>query len=86
MTDPRTIAAGLTAAQRKAMLADRSRGDNAYSMRTRMGTMEALRVRRLVNRVGGLGSMFSPTTSINWPLTALGLEVCKILQEPDHAK
>ena len=81
MTDPKAIAATLSEAQKRAMLANRTRGESSYSMRVGMGTLKALYNRNLVRRVGGAGSMFSPETAIEWPLTSLGLAVRKALQE-----
>ena len=79
------IARGLTDAQRRALLADRTRGESSYCLRSSIGTMDALRTRKLVLRVGGLGSMFSPQTAVKWPLTPLGLQVRQILQEQNNA-
>lgn len=35
-------------------------------------TLEALKTKGLVKSIGGVGSMFSPTTSILWRLTEIG--------------
>lgn len=80
MADVSKIADGLSEAQRRAMMADRSRGQCAYTMRVRLETLEALRARGLLRRNAGVGSMFSPRTSIEWPLTNLGFNVRTELQ------
>ena len=84
MLNPRKIAAGLTPAMKKGMLADRSRGEDAYSMRVSRITLQALASRGLVKSVGGVGAMFSPDTTIKWPLTGFGQEVLKALQEQNN--
>lgn len=80
MTDAATIAKGLTEAQRRALLADRSRGDSAYNLRSGLNTLSALAAKGLVARVGDVGDMAFPHTSINWPLTTLGSRVLRILE------
>ena len=78
------IVAGLTKAQAKAMLADRSRGDSAYDTRVSRNTLEALYARGLVGRHAKRGSMFSPTTAIDYPLTLLGLAIRAQLERTDN--
>jgi len=81
MTDLAKLEASLSKAMRAALLADRSRGECAYSMRVSIGTLDALKVRGLVTRKAGFGSMFSPRTDIDWPLTPLGLALQAHIKE-----
>lgn len=71
MPDLDKLARGLTEAQREALLHKKA-GGCAYRWATR-ATLEALFRRKLVFRNAGLGSMFSPSTAIEWPLSLLGL-------------
>jgi hypothetical protein len=75
MTDEQLadLAKGLSEAMRNALLADRSRGESAYSMRVSLGTLGALYRRGLVSRKPQLGALFCPHTNIKWPLTPDGL-------------
>ena len=88
--DAEKVARGLTEAQRRGLLADRSRGETAYDMHVGLNTLHALYIRRLVHtggslrRAGGLGAFAFPHTSIQWHLTPLGLAVRAILQKQDH--
>lgn len=75
------IAKGLSGAQRKALLADRTRGNCAYSLRVGLNTLEALRSKGLVLCKAGVGAMAFPHTTIEWPLTSLGQAVRDHLKE-----
>lgn len=79
--DAEAIAAKLSPTMQKAMIADRSRGCNSYSLRASLSTMEALNARKLVGRVGGVGAFYSPQTVIEWPLTSLGAAVRDVLMK-----
>ena len=79
LTDPHTIAKGLTKAQKEALLHPNA-GGSSYGW-ARMGTLEALYSRHLVAKRAGVGSMFSPQTAIKWPLRPLGLAVRQALKE-----
>jgi aspartate oxidase len=78
------IAAGLSEAQKTAMLADRSQGQSSYAMGVAMNSLKALAAKGLVLRKGGLGEMFCPRTNIDWPLTAKGLAVRSYLEGSDQ--
>lgn len=71
--DIAAIAAGLTKAQREALLHPNA-GESSYRW-TRIGTLNALYSRALVQRHVGPGSFYSPQTAIKWPLTPLGKDV-----------
>lgn len=80
MTDPERIAAGLSEAQKKALLHPNA-GKCSYRWAP-MRTVEALYNRGLCRRnTDGRGTMFSPQTAIVWPLTPLGLAVRAILMK-----
>ena len=68
---PEQIAAGLTKAQREALLHPRA-GGCAYGW-AKIGTLQALYSRNLVAKRDGPGSVFFPQTAIQWPLRPLGL-------------
>lgn len=76
MTDPTEIArvaAGLTRAQREALVHEKA-GDIAHGW-ARMGTLEALWRKSILRRETGPGAFYSPQVFITWPLTPLGLAV-----------
>lgn len=79
LTDPHTIAKGLTKAQRVALMHPNA-GGSAYGW-AKMPTLDALYSRGLVGKKAGLGAMFLPHTAIKWPLRPLGLAVRQALKE-----
>lgn len=79
MTDPAAIAAGLTKAQREALMHPNV-GECSYRWTT-LGTAGALHARKLVGRITKPGSFYSPQTAIDWPLTPLGLSVRQHLHD-----
>jgi hypothetical protein len=78
MTDIAKIAAGLTKAQQEA-LTHPNAGGCSYRW-AKIGTLEALYARNLIAKRTGLGSMFSPQTSIHWPLRPIGIAVRTYLE------
>jgi len=81
-TDVAAICAGLTKAQREAML-HANAGGCTYRW-TSLGTAGGLCARKLVDRITGPGSFYSPQTATDWPLTDLGKQVRAALQQNDE--
>jgi hypothetical protein len=56
----------LSPKMREALAVVTNEWQSAYGLRLSMATLEALRSRGLVERAGGLGSMYSPRTATKW--------------------
>jgi hypothetical protein len=81
--DLAAIVRGLTKAQREALL-HRNAGGTSYRW-CGLNTLEALHARKIVGKIAGVGSFFSPHTAIQWPLTPLGKQIRAHLQDPANA-